>query len=240
MRFTCLFCLFSVVLSLGCLEAKSPPRVALNPIYDQKLLHFGFTIGVNQMGFTVKPAANMANLSDTLYGISMKPQMGFTVGIVTNLRLGKYFDLRFVPTLSLGERYLVYTLKTDGKQIYSESKKIEATYVEFPLEIKWKAARLVNSRPYVVAGIRYSVDLASLAKKKAEHPDDYFVKLKRNDVGLTLGVGWDFFLPMDNKIAIELKMFYGLNDLLVRENLYYTNYIDKVGAKMLQLCVTFE
>lgn len=182
----------------------------------------------------------MANLSDTLYGLNMNSQFGFTVGIVTNLRLSKYFDLRCVPTLSLGERNLVYTLTTNGQDIYTENKKLEATYIEVPLEFKWKAARIVNSRPYIVGGVRYSVDLASLAKKKTDDPDTYLVKLKRHDVGLTLGVGWDFFLPLDNKIAVELKMFYGLNDLLIRENVYYTNHIDKISAKMLQLCVTFE
>ena len=43
-----------------------------------------------------------------LLHVETKPTIGFTVGIVGNLKLGKYFDLRLVPSLAFGERYLDY------------------------------------------------------------------------------------------------------------------------------------
>ena len=76
--------------------------------YDFKKLHFGFTLGINNLNFNIKKNANTIN-NDTLKTLYSKSQKGFNLGIVSNLRLGKYTDLRFVPALIFGERHLFYT-----------------------------------------------------------------------------------------------------------------------------------
>ena len=43
-------------------------------------------------------------------------QKGFNLGIVSNLRLGKYTDLRFIPTLVFGERILNYHIDREEKR----------------------------------------------------------------------------------------------------------------------------
>lgn len=217
-----------------------PQKMPNNPRYDDKLLHFGFLLGSSQLGLRLKTLPNFSKINDTLLGVHPKNGNSFMVGIVSDLRLGEYFNLRFVPNLTLGERSLVYTFKRDATTSFKQVKSIESSLIEFPLEIKWKAARLVNSRPYVIGGVRYCLDLASLAEKKNENKDEYFLKLKRDDVGVGIGVGWDFFLPLNNKLAIEIRYYYGFNDLLVRENNIYTNSIDKLTSQMWQFTITFE
>lgn len=215
-------------------------KVKNNPKYDEQLFHYGFLLGLTMLDFTLKTSQNMGVYGDTLLSINHHMQPGFSVGIVSNLRLGKFFDLRFIPTFSLAQRDLVYRLKNGEGGIDSETKTMESIFIELPLEIKWKAARLVNSRPYVIVGVKYTADLAALKKRKQEHDDVYEMKLNKHDVGISVGVGWDFYLPYNNKIALELKFFMGFMDLLVRENNLYTNSIDRLTSKMFQFNITFE
>jgi len=207
------------------------------PKYDLAPYHFGFILGGNQMFFAVKPAKDFLS-QDTVYAVYSKPDIGFNIGIVTNLRLGTYFDLRFIPTLSFGERAMVFTHSYKDSVFYNTEKKVESTYLDFPLELKFKSRRLHNSRAYVLTGIRYSIDLASQAKKKADD-EEIRIKLKKNDYALEIGVGFDFYTNFF-KFGTELKMAYGFRDLLYREDNIYAASLDKLNSKIFQLTFTFE
>lgn len=216
--------------------------VPYNPKYDEQLFHFGFLLGLNTMDFTMK-VDNLGLPGDSLFSIRHKMNPGFSVGIITNLRVARYLDFRFIPTFSLGQRDLFYTYQRAGDlEPVTEKKLIESIFVELPLDFKWKAKRLVNHRPYVLCGVKYTADLASLAKRKRNgaEEDEYEMKLKKHDVGLNLGAGWEFYLPFNNKIAVELKMFFGMFDLLQRENNIYTDRIDRLTSKMFQFNIMFE
>lgn len=215
--------------------------VPYNPKYDEQLFHFGFLLGINTMNFTMK-TDNLGLPGDSLFGINHKMNPGFSVGVVTNLRLARYLDLRFIPTFSLGQRDLIYTYqRPSDPEMVQEKKIIESIFVELPLDFKWKAKRLVNSRPYVLAGVKYTADLASLTKRQREvAEEEYEMKLNKHDVGLNVGVGWEFYLPFNNKIALELKMYFGMLDLLIRENNIYTDRIERMTSKMFQFNITFE
>jgi hypothetical protein len=65
------------------------------------------------------------------------------------------------------------------------------------------------------------------------------VKLQKNDIYALVGVGFDFYNAWF-KFGIELKMSYGLFDMLKRDNTIYTQGIDKINSKIFQLCFTFE
>ena len=78
------------------------------PRYDFKKIHFGFTLGINSLNFNINKNNNFLN-NDTLLSMLSEDQKGFNLGIVSNLRLGKYTDLRFIPTLVFGERILNYS-----------------------------------------------------------------------------------------------------------------------------------
>ena len=65
------------------------------------------------------------------------------------------------------------------------------------------------------------------------------VKLNRHDVYYEIGVGFDFYFEWF-KFGTELKMSYGMLDILKRENNIYTDGIDKLKSKIFQLSFTFE
>lgn len=219
------------------------------PMYDSRLFHFGFSLGLNMMDFSVKTDSELGLEGDSLLSIQHAFSPGFSVGVVTDLRMGKYFNLRFIPTFSMGQRNLTYNIAGDAPGIYNpgnkpvitEKKTVESIMVFLPLEVKWRANRMVNNRPYVTAGFQYTLDMATRKSgKKNEDDDEYRLKLLQHDVGVTVGVGWDFFLPYNNKIALELKLFFGFMDMLQRENNIYTNRISALNSRMLQLNITFE
>lgn len=224
------------------------------PTYDYDKLHFGFSLGISEMHFTIKPIENLntkmftADQADEisadsamLYSILHAPTLGFSVGIVSNLRLGDYFDLRFIPSLTFGERYLDYTILKyrDGETTLIDIRKnVPSTFIELPFHLKYKSARKGNMRAYLLSGFNYRIDLASLAKKKNQQAQ-VLVKLKRNDLSLELGFGFDFYFEWF-KLGTELKMSYGTSDLLIREDNIYTDGIEKLSSKIFQLSFTFE
>ncbi len=186
------------------------------------------------MDFAIHP--NLEYTSDTLLVLQSTPQWGFNIGIVSSLRITEYTDLRFVPTLSFGERILDYTLRNSGANI-NVHKKVESTFIDFPFLLKYKSKRLNNVRAYLIGGTQFSIDLASQAKKKDRNKD--LVKLKQNDMLYQVGVGFDFYLEYF-KFSTELKMMYGMRDLLKRDNSLYTNSIERLNSKIFQLSFLFE
>ncbi len=239
--------------------------VVLNmPDYDKEsLFHFGFVLGVNMSYASLRPISDLrTHVFDSTFipdilplpdsakvlSVSSTPTPGFVISIVANMQLGRDFELQFVPSLSFGDRTLVYDIETfrrrsgekDTIQFSTISKKVPSTYINFPIEIKYKAFRYNNFRPYLMGGVQYTIDLASQAKKREQkNRNEKIVKFNQNDVYLEAGVGFDFYNEWF-KFGLELKMMYGMMDVLKRENNLYTNSIGKLNSKIFQVSFTFE
>ena len=129
------------------------------PRYDFKKIHFGFTLGINSLNFNLAKNDDFLN-NDSLLTLLASDQKGFNLGIVSNFRLGKYTDLRFIPTLVFGERILNYQFNNQSNLSLTD-KRIESTLIDFPVSLKYKSARYNNFRTYVMCGVKYSLDIAS-------------------------------------------------------------------------------
>ena len=208
-----------------------------SPNYDYQRLHFGFLLGINKADFIVHPNANLAGL-DSVYVLESTPQSGFNLGIVSNLRLGEYADIRLIPALAFTTRNLEYTFKSTKGEI-KRRKAVESTFVEFPLDLKLKSARLNNFRAYLVVGGKFSIDIASQKDVNSELVTDAIVKLRKNDIYYSLGVGFDFYQKYF-KFSPELKYNFGIRDLLVRDNNVFSKSIDKITSKIINISFTFE
>ena len=213
------------------------PRPENLPKFDASPYHFGFTLGVNQMNFSVKNEPDLKQF-DSLYVIEPVPQMGFNIGIVSDLTINNNLNLRFLPTLAFGDRKLNYSMIAKDSLLQTNTKSVESTYIDLPFYLKFKTNRLVNTRAYVICGVKYSIDLASQSNKK-EKTNEILLKLKRNDIAFEIGTGFDFYLEYF-KFGIEIKMAYGMRDLLKREDNIYTNSIKKLNSKIFWLSFTFE
>lgn len=207
--------------------------------YDKRLFHFGFMLGYDNFDYRISSKPDLAEY-DSLMMIHTRPMSGFSLGIVTNLRLGKYFDLRFIPGLSFGDRYIDYTIRyPDGSEIVT-SKNVESVYLNLPLLIKYKSSRMLNNiRAYVIAGGQYTFDMISAKKKKAPENGEVVLKLNPHDVQAQVGVGFDFYCTYF-KFTTELKMSFGFLNMLVPENNMYATSVTGLHAKNLQISFIFE
>jgi hypothetical protein len=232
----CLF--YALALFAGSSHAqRREGKIENLPKFDRRPYHFGFLLGANQMNFSLKTVPDLSQF-DSLLSITTKPDFGFDIGIVSSLKLTKYLSVRFIPTLSFGNRSVEFTLRYKDSINIQQIKKVESTFMSFPLYVKYQSKRLGNFRAYLVGGANFSIDMASQEKKKNK-PGEAPIKLRRNDYMVDLGTGFDFFLPYF-KFGIELRMSYGLRNLLVPENTIYTNSIKRLNSKIFQLSFTFE
>jgi hypothetical protein len=232
-------------------------KVPNQPKYDLKKVHFGFYLGINQMLFSLKMKPGFTNFtyyqeqipefnadSAWLKNVEPVPQSGFTVGIVSDLRLGKYFNLRFTPELLFSERRLKYEILTyyrgEAELIKDYEKRIPSTHLNFPFYLKYKGVRLHNARPYVFVGFKFALDLASQANKDQNlNERDVVIKLNRFDYVFEAGVGFDFYFNWF-KMSTELRMSYGITNVLKQEDNIYTDPIESIHSKIFQLIFAFE
>ena len=205
--------------------------------YDDKPLHFGFTLGTNLMDFNIIPS-QIHLASDSLYPHVSILNPGINIQIVSNLRISKYFDLRFLPGVSFGQRVVRYY---KNKVIYNDQQKLESSFLEFPLLLKYKGARMNNLRPYVIGGLNFRYDLAG--KKEFDDQKPIYIRIKRPDLYWEFGAGMDFYLTYF-KLSIELKTSNGLGNVLVKEaapgHPEFYNAIEKMKSQIWVLAFHFE
>jgi Outer membrane protein beta-barrel domain len=211
---------------------KAKPKNDSN--YDERLLHFGFSMGANTMDFNVKMQGESGLTAEV---VSLKP--GLNIQIVTDYRPSLYLDLRFLPGVSFGQRDINFYDSTG--MLWGETQVLESSFLEFPLLLKAKGMRLNNSRPYIIGGINLRYDLAG--KKEYDDTRNIYMRLKRADYYYEIGAGIDFYLPYF-KLTIEAKMSNGLRDILVHvpdeRHPEYTNSIKSLRSQMWVLSFHFE
>lgn len=223
--------------------------------FDDKKIHFGFTLGINTADFNIDHyniiSDNPKFAPETVNGVQLTGNEkiradiatltpGFTVGIVTNLRLSDSFDLRFLPGISFGERKLVYNIpiqdvnNTGNKDFYS----IKSTFLDFPLLFKYKSKRMNNQRPYLIAGGAYRIDISKSGQED-------LVRLKPLSSYLEAGVGWDSYLQFF-RLSTELKFSFGLDNVLdvgpkvgVQPQVY-SNAFSRLSSNIFILSFHFE
>jgi hypothetical protein len=205
--------------------------------YDDKLLHFGFSLGFNTMDFNITPSQNYLE-TDSLYPEVSRLNPGINIQIVTDFHPVKYFDIRFLPGVSFGQRNVRYY---KNQVIYNSQQRLESSFMEFPVLLKYKGDRLNNVRPYFITGLNYRYDLAG--KKEFDEEKPIYLRLKRSDLYYELGAGLDFYLTYF-KLSVELKMSNGLRNVLVDEaasgHEQFRNAIEKMRSQIWILAFHFE
>jgi hypothetical protein len=217
--------------------------------HDLKPYHFGFSLGFNRMDFALRPVSNFHEFSsirsrqspefDTLYSVLTQGQNGFNIGIVSNLKLAPQWDLRFIPTLTFGDRNIIYEgVKNNDPNYRSRTQQIESTFLDFPLHLKYKSVRMANTRVYVIGGLKYSHDLASV-EDRDDQEEELLVRARKNDVYYEMGVGFEYYFEFF-KFSTEIKASFGLFDILAPENSMFANSIDRLNSKILMVSFMFE
>jgi hypothetical protein len=201
--------------------------------YSTKYFHFGITMGVNDANYKITPDPSFITQNKIL-NISSGAGFGFDLGILADLHLSNKFEFRFIPTLSLGQKNLYYSLLNQDTMA---TRTIQSVYLEFPFHLKYKAKPYKDVRPYVIGGFKYSIDMASNAGARQAQE---LIKVNKNDFAIEYGTGLEIHLPMVI-ISPEIKVSYGLLNVLYQDpNLNYSSVIQALHARTILFCVHFE
>jgi hypothetical protein len=206
------------------------------PYGDQKLYHFGISIGINFQDVSLTNNGIPAENGETWFAVIPDYSPGFSVGLIGDLYLNPFMNLRFTPMLHFGDKIFEF-VEPETKQNYMTT--IRSNYISAPLDLKIRSLRINNYRPYVIAGVYAAMDMG-------RKPDEA-VYLKPIDYGISIGLGCDFYLPII-KVAPELRFSFGWTDIvehnrtdLTDESLRkYSNAIAKGTTRMISLTFNFE
>src|SRR5690606_16967187 len=106
--------------------------------FDKSRVHWGYFLGFNSYTFKIDSKSPTES-------IQVDKTTGFNVGLVGNLRLMEYVDLRFEPGLYYTQRDLKFPGFTNEIDALRE---VRSTYIHFPLLLKFSSLRTGNVRPY--------------------------------------------------------------------------------------------
>lgn len=190
--------------------------------FDKQRIHFGFYLGINSYDFKIDKKFDDQD-------ILVDSQMGFNVGLITNLRLTEYVDLRFEPGLYYGQRNLHFPHMTDPVDALRE---VKSTYIHFPLLLKFSSKRMGNVRPYVLAGLSSDMNLSSNAKSKDDNSSNRFRMLK-NTSNYELGLGIDLYMEYF-KFSPSIRGVFGMKNELIPDNdpnSPWTGNVDKMMTR---------
>lgn len=199
-----------------------------------KRLHFGFLLSINYLKNDLF-LNNTLYKEDTIYALNIKPSPGFNLGIVTDFHLGSLWDFRLLPSLIFGQQDYEYLLNTEDG-LFVDKRTSESTYLSFPLELKYKAERYGNWRPFLTSGGFFAYDMAS---QKNTEEGVAVVRLKSWDMGYSVGFGFEFFLEYF-KFATQLKWDKGVRNLLINDNTPFTDIVDGARSNTFTISFTFE
>ena len=205
------------------------------PRYDEKTWHFGFSVGLNYMDFKIDPIRNLSGLTN-FKNVRSITEPGYTIAIISNLRLAKYADLRFNPGFATTNRKLEFDLiDPNSEERITEDRTIESAFIEFPLELKFKSQRIDNYRLYVLGGVKYSLDLSS----DEESEDDRVFKIMQNDYAYELGAGIDIYFEFF-KFSPQIKATFGMTNLRVEDGTQLVTGIEALQTRAILINFTFE
>ena len=239
-----------ILLALTLRTSAQGNAVQNRPYTDLRPFHFGVVVGThfqdmefNNIGPQMVMNADGTQTEKIITCDQDRWDMGFNVGVLGELRLGTYFAFRVAPTMYFGNRHLTFYNLTDkledGTPI-TQTQDMKTVYIATPLNLLFSAPRLDNVRPYIMGGINPMINLSG--------GDNDYIKLKRYDVFLEVGLGCDIYLPFF-KLRPELKFCYSLlnsldakhADQLRDENkVMYAKSVNEARSKMIVLSFYFE
>lgn len=200
--------------------------------FDKDRVYWGYFLGFNIYDY------KFDYKSMTQKDISTETTTGFNVGLVGDLRLHEYINLRFEPGLYYTQRNLTFPNFTNQLDAYRE---VRATYIHFPLLLKFSSLRTGNVRPYLLGGVSTTLNLGSNSKSKDDNLEQRF-RVKRWTNNYEVGFGIDMYFEYF-KFSPSIRGVFGLQDELIRDNdpnSPWTSNIESMKTRAVLINFTFH
>ena len=201
---------------------------------DKKRWSYGYYLGLNSYDYKIDYTEEIPT------DIQTETTLGFNVGLLGNLRLNDYFDLRLEPGLSFTTRNLTFpdpTLVSEAER----TREVTSTYINVPLLLKVSTKRLNNIKPFVLGGVSWSRNLSSNEESIDDNSAGTF-RQRSNVFNYELGIGIDFYLFFF-KFTPSIRGVFALSDELVPDNdpeSPYTGNVSSMQSRGVYLNFTFQ
>ena len=219
----------------------SKERLLNRQNHDKQRFRWGYYLGLNSLDFDVNYTGERSNVDEfplELQDIETTKSVGFNVGLIGNLRLNDYVDLRMEPGVIFNTRELYFPNVTD---VNNRIREVQTTAVHIPLLLKLSTKRLNNFKPFIVGGFSTSINLSSNEKNPNDNEAGQF-RTTTNYYSYELGFGIDFFLPYF-KFTPSIRGVFSMSNELVPDNnsaSEYTSTIDEMETRGVFLNFTFQ
>ena len=224
--------LLFAAIGLTTLNARAQTRVPNMPEHDSKQYYFGITLGFNYSSFRINPSQAFTE-TDTFRLVQTGYRPGFNMGIMGNLRLTKFVDIRFIPALVFAEK----RIKTVDLQREELTRSVESIYMQLPLQLKFKSDRIGNFRFYGLVGGKFDYDLSANARSRRQ---DEWLRVSPIDVGAEVGIGFEFFYP-NFIFTPEIKLSQGfINSNYKDSRIPLSNTIDNMRTRMVVFSIHLQ
>lgn len=203
--------------------------------WQKQRLYFGYYLGFNSFDFKF----DYKNVVEQ--DIQVKKTTGFNVGVVADLRLQEYINLRFEPGLYYTKRDLYFPGVGDLEKDYF--REVNSTYIHFPLLLKFSSLRTGNIRPFLLGGMSTTLNLSSNSKSMDDNHEGKF-RVKPWTAAYELGVGIDIFTEYFI-FSPSVRGMFGITDELIRDNPAngpspWTDNIDSMKSRAILINFTFH
>jgi len=204
------------------------------PDYDNRILHFGFTLGAHQSSYRFNYSEDYtADWLDTLHSIQVDQRFGFSIGFLANFHILQYLDLRPMFKVSFYEYALNYYFLGDQP---TRTQPVEAAYVELPLTVKYRSLRRKNFGMYLVGGITPGIQVGGRGE---DDQDPNVLHTHNNNLSLEYGLGLDIYYPLF-KFSPEIRVSHGIRDQVKPDISVWSNGIDRLVTHSVSLYLNFQ
>ncbi len=213
----------------------SKERLANIENFDKRFLSWGYYLGFNSYDFKFEYNDETGDQSTD---IQVEGQAGFNVGLIGDMRVNRYINLRLEPGLYFTQRNLRFPNFIEERDALRE---VKSTYIHVPLLVKFSTKRLNNFKPFIVAGVSSSINLSSNEKNPEDNNEGQF-RMTRSTSYFELGFGIDFYLYYFKFTPSIRGVFATSNELVPDDdpNSPWTSNISSLGPRGIFINFTFQ
>ncbi|MBL4663054.1 MAG: PorT family protein [Flavobacteriaceae bacterium] len=213
----------------------SKERLSNLETFDNRRLSWGYYLGFNSYDFKIEYKNQK---TDANTDVIVEKQGGFNVGLVGDMRVNKYVNLRLEPGLYFTQRDLRFPNFEEERDIL---RNVKSTYIHVPLLVKFSTKRLNNIKPFIVAGISRSFNLSSNESNPEDNQQGQF-RMTKGTSYFEVGFGIDLYLFYFKFTPSIRGVFATSNELIADDdpNSPWTSNIENLKTRGIFVNFTFQ
>ena len=215
----------------------SREKVLNNENFDKPRFSYGYYLGFNVYDYNIDYTSDVKD-------VQVLKSTGLNVGLIGNIRINDYIDIRLEPGLVISRRELNFSNTFFNGISYEEKdliREIQSTFVHIPLLVKFSTKRINNIKPFIVGGVSTGLNLSSQENNPDDNSKNNF-RVTKNNLYYELGIGIDLYLTWF-KFTPSIRGVFSMQDELVNDvdpNSPWTKNMTQMQTRGLFINFTFQ